>query len=88
MTGVVHSVQKFFPIIPEYMTWEDFNGNLAIYYGREPIMFAPEENWRAGAQNIAAMSTFEAYPVPAHDAFENWQDWAKAFTEIINGPSH
>jgi len=88
MTGIVHSIQKFFPISPEYMSWEDWNGNLAIYYGREPIMFTPEENWKAGAQNIAALSTFAAYPVPSPDRFEDWQSWARAFTEIINGPSH
>jgi len=87
MTGIVHSIQKFFPITPDYMTWEDFNGNLAIYYGREPIMFAPEENWKAGAENIAAMSTFSAFPVPNPDKYETWQEWAKDFTEIINGPS-
>lgn len=88
MSGTTHSVQKFFPITPDYMTWEDFSGNLAIYYGREPVMFATEENWRDGAENIASMSTFSAYPVESPDRFENWQDWARAFTEIINGPSH
>jgi hypothetical protein len=27
------------------------------------------------------------YPVPLPDTFDTWQDWAKEFTEIINGPS-
>ena len=69
------------------MTWDDFSGNLAIYYGREHIMFAPEDNWKAGADNIASMSTFAAFPVPTPDRYETWQEWAKDFTEIINGPS-
>jgi hypothetical protein len=27
------------------------------------------------------------YPVPSPDTYQNWQDWAIEFTEIINGPS-
>ena len=43
---------------------------------------------KTGAENIAAMSTFSAFPVPNPDKYETWQEWAKDFTEIINGPSH
>ena len=79
--------QQFFPCIPDYMSWEDWNGNLAIYYGREPLMYGSEENWREVAHEIGLLATFAAYPVPSPDTFETWQDWAREFTTIINGPS-
>lgn len=82
------SVQKFFPYVPDYMSWSDFNGNLAIHYSEEPIMFAPEENWKAVAQNMSQMAAFTSYPVPSPMLFENWQDWAREFTLIVNGPSY
>lgn len=51
-------------------------------------MTTPEINWRDAAQHIAQSETFGAYPVPSPDVFENWQDWAQNFTEVINGSSH
>ena len=81
------SIERFFPYIPDYMSWNDFNGNLAIHYGQEPIMFAPEENWRAVAQNMSQMGVFAAYPVPSPERFATWQEWAREFTLIVNGPS-
>ena len=81
-----NSQQQFFPYVPDLMSWDEFNGNLAIHYGQEPIMFAPEENWHSVAQNMAMMQSFAAYPVPSPSEFSNWQDWAREFTLIINGP--
>jgi hypothetical protein len=79
--------QAFFPFVPDYSTWDEWNGNLVIYYGREPIMVDKEENWRSVADEVSSLATFAAYPVPAHDEFDTWQDWAREFTTIINGPS-
>ena len=79
--------QSFFPCLPNYMSWEDWNGNLAIYYGQKNIEFSPEEDWRYGAMNIVQSETFGRYPVPNPDTYETWQDWALEFTAIINGPS-
>jgi hypothetical protein len=79
--------QQFFPCLPDYMSWEEWTGNVIIYYGQKNIEFSPEENWKDGAMNIVLSETFGAYPVPNPDTFETWQDWARAFTEIINGPS-
>ena len=80
--------QQFFPCVPDYMDWENWNGNLAIFYGQKNIEFSTEENWRYGAMNIVQSETFGIYPVPLPDTFETWQDWAREFTEIINGPSN
>lgn len=79
--------QQFFPCVPDYMSWEDWNGNLIIYYSQEPIPYSEELLWQGTAKNIAELPTFAAYPVPDPDGYADWQSWAKDFTEIINGPS-
>jgi hypothetical protein len=80
--------QQFFPCIPEYMSWEDWMGNVFVYYGQKNIEVTPEEDWQVAAMNLVNSESFGVYPVPSPYNFDNWQDWAKQFTEIINGPSH
>lgn len=79
--------QQFFPFIPDYMSWEDWNGNLILYYSQEPVPYSEELLWQGTAKNIAELPTFAAYPVPDPDQYSDWQSWAKDFTEIINGSS-
>jgi hypothetical protein len=81
------ALQSFFPFTPDYMSWEDWNGNLVMFYGEEPIPALPEESWREVANNVAQLPTFLSYPVPDPQLYENWQNWAFEFTEIINGPT-
>jgi len=79
--------QEFFPCIPDYMSWEDWNGNLIIYYSQEPVPYSEELFWQETAKGITELPTFAAYPVPDPSEYADWQTWAKEFTEIINGPS-
>ena len=79
--------QQFFPCLPDYMAWEDWLGNVVIYYGQKNIELTNEENWQQGAMNIVQSETFGTYPVPNPITFDNWQDWALAFTEMVNGSS-
>ena len=88
MAVTVPATQPFFPYVPDYMTWEDWTGNMIIHYGQQNIMLSSEDNWQEGAQNMARIETFGAYPVPSPERFENWQDWAREFTLIINGRSY
>jgi len=81
-------VGQFFPFVPDLMSWEDWNGNMAIYYSQEHIVFSPEEDWKTAAQHMSSLAAFEPYPVPSPDKFENWQDWAREFTLIVNGLSY
>lgn len=83
----VLSLTQYFPFSPDYSSWEDWIGNLTIYFGSEPIGITPEEDWQAGATQVMNLSTFAAYPVSAPETFENWQEWANDFTQIVNGPS-
>lgn len=78
----------FFPFSPIGMDWESWNGNLIMVYGEEPIPYNNEDSWRQTASSVAQLATFNNYPVPQPDGYENWQDWASEFTLIINGKSH
>lgn len=79
--------EQFFPF-GSNMSWEDWNGNLLMFYGEEPIPYHDELNWKSTAKSVVQLATFEVYPVPDPELFENWQDWADEFTFIINGPSN
>jgi hypothetical protein len=82
------SVQQFFPVSPEYLSWEDWNGEFIVYYGQENIPHNSEEDWQKTANTIASSPTFSAYPVPTAQGFETWQEWAKEVTTIINGKAY
>jgi hypothetical protein len=77
--------QSFFPFNHEYSSWENYNGNLIIYYAAEGIPYTDEENWRLTAKNVTQIAKFAGYIVPDPDLFQYWQDWAKEFTLIVNG---
>ena len=83
----VRKTQANFPFLPDYMTWEEWNGNFVIYYGEEPVSISPEEEWQTTAMQIMNLPTFSAYPVSSPDNYINWQDWAHDLAATINGPS-
>lgn len=85
---MVQPIQDFFPFSPEYSTWEDYNGNLAIFFASEPIGINPEENWRATVADMVNLPIFMNYPIPDPNGYENWQDWANNFSQVLNGPSY
>ena len=82
------SIQQNFPFGSDYMSWEDWNGNLAIYYGEENIIFSPEDSWQTTAESVAAMTAFAPYAVPDPYKFDNWRGWATAFSQTVNGQSY
>lgn len=86
MSGL--SIQPFFVFNPDFMSWEDWNGNLLISYSELAIPYNTEENWRETAQAVSASPAMATYPAPSPDGYEEWQQWAKDFTEIINGQSY
>jgi hypothetical protein len=81
------ALQQFFPFDPEGSDWESWNGNFIMFYGEEPIPYLPELEWVTVAKAIAELPTFVNYPVPGPEPFADWQSWARAVTEIINGPT-
>jgi hypothetical protein len=84
----IRKTAAIFPFLPDYSTWEDWNGNFIMWYGQETIPAESEANWQSAAEQIMQTQTFSAYPVPEPKTFASWQDWALALTSAINGTSH
>lgn len=82
------SIQPFFVVNPDYMSWEDYNGNIAISYGEMNIPFTSEDDWQTTAKVLTSNTALASYPVPHPDLYDDWRQWAQDFTEIINGQSY
>jgi hypothetical protein len=82
------SQQKYFPFSPDHSTWDEFNGNLFLYYGDQNIISSKETDWAQTAKGLCSNAAFATYPVPDVDTFPDWQSWARAFITIVNGPSY
>ena len=82
------SIQPFFIFSPDYMSWEDWNGNLLVFYSELGFPYSSEENWRDTALAVAGNPAMATYPAPSPDKYEDWQTWAKDLTEIVNGQSY
>jgi hypothetical protein len=82
---MVNLFQKVFPFTPINTDWQTFNGNLIMYYGREPIPITSEDDWHITAKNISQTPSFAQYNIPDPDRFDSWQDWASQFIILING---
>jgi hypothetical protein len=82
---MANNFQPSFPFLPAYSSWENFNGNLIMYYGQEPIPYTSEEEWQHTAKNMAQLPAFSVFPVPDPGKFASWQDWASEFVLIVNG---
>ena len=82
---MAQSFQSPFPCIPQYTTWPEFNGNLALFYSQELIPLTDEKDWQITARNMMQTPTFSSYSIPNPEIYENWQDWANEFVLKING---
>ena len=80
--------QQSFPYSPDYMSWEDWNGNMIHYFGEEPLPYVPEDNWQEFARVMGSLTTFSAYGFPGPETYDDWRDWAEAIIVIVNGPTN
>jgi len=82
------SIQEFFPFSPEYSSWEDYNGNLILFFSEEPIGVYPESEWKQTIKDMVNLPVFLSYPIPDPELYDKWQDWANDFSQVLNGPSY
>ena len=47
-------INQSFPVSPDNITWDDYVGELQVYYSEEPFMIESEANWRETADSLAA----------------------------------
>ena len=81
-------INQSFPVSPDYITWDDYVGELQVYYSEEPFVIESEANWRETTDSLASTPTFSAYALPSGDSFATWQEWGRNFTAVVNGKTH
>jgi len=71
--------------LPDYCTWDDWNGQLVHYFGEQAFPVLPEDQWQEVAKSVTNNPVFDKYSVPDPGGFVNWQDWALSLTMAVNG---
>jgi hypothetical protein len=71
--------------LPQYSTWDEWNGQLVHYFGEQQFSVLPEIQWQEVAQSVVVNPVFDKYAPPAPNQYANWQDWATELTLAVNG---
>ena len=79
------TVLSFFPFSSQYITWEEWNGNLIHYFSEEPIPHNVEQDWKLTAEAVVQLPNFSPYALPDPELFPTWQEWADGFSQTLNG---
>jgi len=72
-------------VIPEGISWDDWHCALIHDFGSEPLPHVMEEDWSGFANALIALPAFAQFNIPTGDGFDNWQDWARAACNCVNG---
>jgi len=71
--------------LPDYSTWDDWNGQLVHYYGEQQFPVLPEDQWREVAKAVTVNPVFDKFAIADPENFINWQDWALSLIQNVNG---
>jgi hypothetical protein len=71
--------------LPDYCSWEDWNGQLVHYFGEQQFPILPEAQWVEVAMSVTLNPVFDKYSIPDPGGFTNWQEWASALAFSVNG---
>jgi hypothetical protein len=66
------------------MTWDQYCKLMAELFAPNQLGYVSEENWRTWVDGLNGIGYFVSSGVPDSRSFNNWQDWAKAMTGIMN----
>lgn len=72
-------------IWPEYITLNNWAGNLVADYSTEFIPILQDENkWQEWGAIVASTGIFVQAKLPLPNSFKNWQDWAKVVYNLMS----
>lgn len=69
------------PVGLEFKQWVDALRN--EYPDADLPLFVDENNWKQWAESLIIIPTFNNVALPDPRGFNNWQEYAVRFTEII-----
>ena len=71
---------------PRYQTWDSWASLMCEAYGSQQLAIPDgEENWKGWAAGLLAIDVFTNQGVPSPYIFDEWQDWASALINAMNG---
>lgn len=71
--------------LPDFATWDEWNGNLVLYFAEEQFPIVNELFWPEVAHAVTVSPRFDQFGVPNPAYFSDWQSWAKSLTLAVNG---
>lgn len=71
--------------LPNYSTWDEWNGQLVHFFGEQQFPVLPEERWQEVANSVTVNPVFDRYGIPDAYGFSSWQEWALCLTFAVNG---
>jgi len=81
------TIRQSIVMLPQFATWDDWNGDLLHYYGEEPIPVVKEDDWREVAFCLINLPTFVNFAIPGPGEFDHWQEWVRELIVAVNGPT-
>jgi hypothetical protein len=73
---------------PRFHTWDSWASLMCEAYAAQQLSIPTgEADWKAWAAGLKAIDVFENDAIPGPYVYENWQDWAQAMVNAVNGPT-
>ena len=71
---------------PRYMEFEQWACLLCEQYAAQQLSI-PDNNadWKSWAVGVLGIDVFTNQGIPSPYSYENWQDWASALLNVMNG---
>lgn len=80
------NVQPALVYDPRYMEFEQWACLMCEQYASQQLSIPDNDaDWKSWAVGVLAIDVFTNQGVPDPYGFENWQDWAAALLNTVNG---
>lgn len=71
---------------PRFHTWDSWASLMCEAYAAQQLSIPTgESDWKSWAAGLKAIDVFENEAIPGPYVYENWQDWAQAVVNAVNG---
>lgn len=84
--ATVLDVQSALVYDPRYMEFEQWACLLCEQYAAQQLSIPDNEaEWKSWAVGLLGIDLFTNQGIPSPYSYENWQDWASALLNVMNG---
>ena len=71
---------------PRYMDFDHWASLMCEQYSAQQLAIpTPDTDWKEWASGLLAIDIFTNQAAPNPNVFDNWQDWAFAMVNVMNG---